>query len=82
MFGRKRYEDDYDEVDENAIGGTFVPPQKLTWVDYAIAAAVGLLAFVLSFAFSYRGLHPAAWTPCAIAAGLRPPCSLTRAVKP
>ena len=76
MFGRKRYEDDYDEVDENAIGGTFVPPQKLTWVDYAIAASVGLLAFVLSFALSYRGLHPAAWTPCAIAAGLRPPESL------
>lgn len=76
MFGRKRYEDDFDEVDENAIGGTFVPPQKLGWLDGVIAMALGVVAVVLSVCLSYRGLHPDAWSECVVAAGLRAPESL------
>lgn len=76
MFGRKKYVDDYDEMDENEDAGTFVPPQKVSWPDFVIAAALGVFAAVLSFCLSYRGLHPDAWSECAVAAGLRPPESL------
>ncbi len=76
MFGRKRYEDEGDLVDENAIGGTFIPPQKLDWLDYVIAAVLGVFAMVLSYVLSYRGLHLDAWSECVVAAGVRTPESM------
>ena len=76
MFGRKKYEDDYYEEDENGLGGTFIPPMKLDARDGVIALLLGSVAAVFLWAFSYRGLHPAAWADCAVAAGLRPATSL------
>lgn len=74
MFGRKKYYDDYEEeeMDDNSISGTFIPPQQLGAVDYVLAAVLGSVAFVLLSLLSYGGLHPDAWNDCAIAAGLRP----------
>ncbi len=76
MFGRKKYEDDYYEEDENGLGGTFIPPMKLDARDGVIALLLGSAAAVFLWAFSYKGLHPEAWVDCAVAAGLRPATSL------
>lgn len=77
MFGRKKYEDDYyAEEDENGLGGTFIPPKKLDWLDGVIAALLGAFAAVFIWAFSYKGLHPTAWADCAVASGLRPAATL------
>lgn len=77
MFGRKKYEDDYyEEQDENGLGGVFIPPMKLTVWDGWIAVLLGLVAAVFVSLFSYSGLHPSAWSDCAVAAGLRPATTL------
>ena len=88
MFGlgkKKRYweEDDYEsaeeeaaEEDENLSLGMQARPRPLGWIDAAIAAALGVLAFALLSAWTYDGLHPSVWTDCAVAAGLREPASL------
>ena len=51
MFGKssKSYEYEFDENDENAIGGSYLPPQKLTWKDNLIALAIGLVATLVSY---------------------------------
>ena len=76
MFGRKKYEDDYYEEDENGLGGSFIPPMKLDARDGVIALLLGLAAAGFLWAFSYKGLNPEAWADCAIAAGLRPATTL------
>ena len=73
MFGIKKAYDEYeDDADDNSIAGSFIPPQQLDAADYVMAAALGVVAFGLVFALSYKGLHPDAWTDCAVAAGIRP----------
>ena len=77
MFGRKKYEDDYyQDEDENGLGGSFIPPMKLDLRDGFIAVFLGVFAALFIWAFSYKGLHPEAWSDCAIAAGLRPATTL------
>ena len=46
MFGRKKYEDDYYEEDENGLGGSFTPPMKLDVRDGVIALLLGLAGFI------------------------------------
>lgn len=77
MQGWRLLKGDYDDLDDNSIGGTFIPPQKLGFADWLIAAIVAVLAGVFSFALSYGGLPPSAWTDCSVAVGLRAPESLT-----
>lgn len=79
MFGKssKSYEYEYDENDENAIGGSYLPPQKLTWKDNLIALAIGLVATLVSYLLSYKGLHPNAWGDIAVATGSRPASTIT-----
>ncbi|MCR5413593.1 MAG: hypothetical protein K6F50_02545 [Kiritimatiellae bacterium] len=66
------YEDEDDNNDENAIGGSFVPPAKLDWLDWLVALVLGIVATLVSAALSIKGLHPSAWTDYSVAAGLRP----------
>jgi len=73
MFGKKKYYDDYEEEsDDDSVAGSLIPPQQLGVVDYVLAVALGILSFVMVYTLSYNGLHPDAWSDCAIAAGLRP----------
>lgn len=77
-FGRKRRAyDDYDrEGGEHLRGSQLVEPLHTDRRDWLIAAGLGVFSAVLLWALSYRGLHPSAWSDCAVAAGIRPPTAI------
>lgn len=78
MFGRK-YKYDYDaedDADENGINTGLPPPAPITKADYLTAFCLGVLVAAFAWFFSWRGLHPCAWTDAALASGLRPPSSI------
>ena len=68
-----KYYDDYEEDDNPMVmGASIPPPARLDVFDWILAAVLAVAAFALSFALSFKGLHPDAWSDCAVAAGLRP----------
>ena len=76
MLGkRKRRAYEYEEKENDS--GTYVPPENFVALDWVVAAAIGVCAFVALFALSYKGLHPSAWNDCALAAGMRPAATIT-----
>ncbi len=76
MFGKMGFKSDFNDVDDETELEQFGPPQRLTWVDCLIAGILGLFTVALTYALSYKGLHPDAWSECVVAAGVRTPESL------
>ena len=76
LFTKNRYEEDYAWDDDAPGDQLFAPPERLSALDYNIAAALGVVAFIFVYSFSYKGLHPSVWGDCAVAASLMPPESV------
>lgn len=68
----------YDEEEERFEDGEqqqrqFLANERLTVVDWVLAAVLSLAVFVGITVFAVPGLSPLAWDSAAVAAGLRPP---------
>ena len=75
---KKKYYDDEDdgfaEIDHPQ--RMFLSNERLTLLDWILAAVLGVLAFLGVTVFALPGLVPSLWDGAAVAAGLRPPVDI------
>jgi len=74
---QKNYEEEEERLEDgDRQQRQFLANERLTMVDWLLAAAVAVLVFVGLAVWSVPGLSPRAWNPAAVAAGLRPPADI------
>ena len=72
------YDGRFTSESENEFYSPLPKPPPMTRTDRIIALLLGVSVAVFAYIFMFRGgLHPSVWDDCAVAAGLRPPRTIT-----